>query len=89
MSNVTPTLPVTEQLHGNDAVLARFKAAYVNAEHGIVDAWLRPAGDDTFIEYQLSMDNADIGPEKLLERLGKIPNPFEELPTLITWFPRD
>ncbi len=73
----------------NDAILARFKAAFVNAEHGVVDAWLHPAGGDIFIEYQLDPANANLEPEELLNRLSKIPSEFEGLPTVITWFERE
>ncbi len=84
------TTPITaDKTTDNEAILARFKAAYVNAEHGIVDAWLRPAGNDIFIEYQLDMDNMNLPPEDLLKLLCKITNEFEGLPTVLTWFARE
>ncbi|MBX9940916.1 MAG: hypothetical protein K2Y32_16765 [Candidatus Obscuribacterales bacterium] len=73
----------------NDAILKRFKEAYQNAEHHVVDAWLVQHGDDVFIEYQLNADLADLEAEEMMKAMGKIPREFEGLPTIITWFPKD
>jgi hypothetical protein len=73
----------------NDAILKRFKEAYQNPEHHVVDAWLVQHGDDVFIEYQLNTDLADLEAEEMMKAMGKIPREFEGLPTIITWFPKD
>lgn len=73
----------------NDAILERFKAAYKNSEHYVIDAWLVSVGDDVFIEYQLDTALADLTPEEMMKKMGEIPREFEGLPTIITWFPKD
>ena len=73
----------------NDAILERFKAAYKNSEHYVIDAWLVSVGDDVFIEYQLDTDLSDLTPEEMMKKMGESPREFEGLPTIITWFPKD
>lgn len=73
----------------NDAILERFKAAYKNSEHYVIDAWLVSVGDDVFIEYQLDTALSDLTPEEMMKKMGEIPREFEGLPTIITWFPKD
>ena len=72
----------------NDAILERFKAAYKNSEHYVIDAWLVSVGDDVFIEYQLDTALSDLTPEEMRKKMGEIPREFEGLPTIITWFPK-
>ena len=71
----------------NDAILERFKAAYKNSEHYVIDAWLVSVGDD--VEYQLDTALSDLTPEEMMKKMGEIPREFEGLPTIITWFPKD
>lgn len=78
------TTPVDAQ-----AVLERFKKAYVNPEHYVVDAWLVESVGETWLKYQLSTDLADLEPTEMAAKMTAIPHEFEGLFTIITWFPKE
>lgn len=94
-TDVTPgaqlALPAPSTTPGgksNDEILADFKAEWVTPDNrGVVDAWIVGAGDDTFIQYQLSLDVADTAAET--GKLPEVPHMYQGIATLITWFPRD
>lgn len=60
-------------------VLAAFRAEYIKPNSGVLDAWLVGEGADTAIMYQLD-PNAE---------RHDVPFSFQNLPTIITWFPRE
>ncbi|HMX47401.1 MAG TPA: hypothetical protein PLC15_19295 [Candidatus Obscuribacter sp.] len=88
-ATTTSTTATGANAQDNDAILERFKAAYKNSEHYVIDAWLVSVGDDVFIEYQLDTALSDLTPEEMMKKMGEIPREFEGLPTIITWFPKD
>jgi hypothetical protein len=72
----------------HDEILAEFRTEWVEpGNRGIVDAWLTGSGADTFIQYQLALSVADTAAET--GKLPEVPNLYQGLCTLITWFPRE
>lgn len=70
-----------------NAILERFKQAYQNPEHYVLDAWLIQVGDETWIKYQLETSIADLDPEVIVNKMAGVPRVFEGMTTIITWWP--
>lgn len=85
-----PTVSNTNIMDTNtskEAILERFKQAYQNKEHFVLDAWLEEVGE-TWIKYQLDANISDLDAEEMMAQMRKIPAEFEGIPTILTWWPR-